>query len=44
MHGLIQLGSHKSGHLQRDGISPQELIENGFRLALQALSPTGASR
>ncbi len=44
MHGLIQLGSHKSGHLQRDGISPQELIENGFRLAFQALTPAGASR
>ncbi|NCW82493.1 MAG: hypothetical protein EBV68_11555 [Betaproteobacteria bacterium] len=44
MHGLIQIGSHKSGHLERDGISPQDLIENGFRLALQGLSPTGASR
>lgn len=44
MHGLIQIGSHKSGHLQRDGITTQDLIENGFRLALQGLSPTGAAR
>jgi AcrR family transcriptional regulator len=44
MHGLIQIGSHKSGHLQRHGISPKDLIENGFRLALQGLSPAEPSR
>lgn len=43
MHGLIQLTVKKSGGLEREGISADALIEQGFRLALSALAhPAGS--
>lgn len=38
MHGLIQLTMKKSGGLEREGVSAEQLIEQGFRLALSALA------
>lgn len=43
MHGLIQLTVKKSGGLEREGVSGDQLIEQGFRLALSALAPTSGS-
>lgn len=46
IHGILQLTLHKSGSLQRCGISAEQLIENGFRFALGAMATAtdGASR
>ena len=41
MHGVIQLTLKKSGGLIRAGISTDELIEQGFTLALSALAAAG---
>lgn len=46
MHGILQLTLHKSGSLQRCGISADQLIEHAFHFALGAMAPadTGQHR
>jgi AcrR family transcriptional regulator len=44
MHGILQLTFHKSGSLQRVGISADELIEHSLRFALAGLSPLDEGR
>ena len=39
MHGIIQLTVRKIGGLQRAGISAEQLIEQAFRFAIDAMSP-----
>lgn len=39
MHGILQLTLHKSGSLQRCGISADQLIEHAFHFALGAMAP-----
>jgi AcrR family transcriptional regulator len=39
-HGLIQLSTLKGGSLERVGVSPAELLDQGFQLALDALRAT----
>lgn len=39
MHGILQLTLHKSGSLQRCGVSPDQLIEHAFHFALGAMAP-----
>lgn len=39
MHGIIQLTAHKIGGLQRAGITAEQLIEQAFRFAIDAMSP-----
>lgn len=38
MHGLIQISINKSGSLEREGVAPEQLIEQGFRFAIAALA------
>jgi AcrR family transcriptional regulator len=41
MHGLIQLSITKCGSLEREGVGRAQLIEQGFRLATDALATRG---
>jgi hypothetical protein len=43
MHGLIQLSITKSGSLEREGVGRDQLIEQGFSLAVESLA-TDAGR
>jgi hypothetical protein len=43
MHGIIQLTVRKIGGLQRAGISAEQLIEQAFRFAIDAMSPDSRS-
>jgi len=43
MHGVIQLTVRKIGGLQRAGISAEQLIEQAFRFAIDAMSPDSRS-
>jgi AcrR family transcriptional regulator len=42
-HGLIQLSTLKGGSLERVGVTPAQLLDQGFELALNALRPGYAS-
>lgn len=42
-HGLIQLSALKGGSLERVGVTPAQLLDQGFELALNALRPGYAS-
>ncbi len=38
MHGIIQLASAKANTLARDGVSPDQLVEQALRMATRSLS------
>ena len=40
MHGILQLTLHKSGSLQRCGVTADQLIDHAFHFALGAMAPT----
>jgi len=40
MHGVLQITQHKCGSLEMAGVLPSDLIEQGFKLATQALANT----
>lgn len=44
MHGVLQITQHKCGSLEMAGVSPAQLIEQGFAFAAQALATAAVGK